>query len=518
MPVKLARSPAGGSGLLQPGAVLASKYRIERILGEGGMGTVYAAHHELLDQRVALKILFEDAMRDQEASARFLQEARSAARLQSEHVARVMDIDTFNGVPYIVMEYLEGADLGQYIERKRLFPPDTSVDYVLQALEAIAQAHAQGIVHRDLKPSNLFLASTQDGSQIIKVLDFGISKPTFGGKVSSLTSSRSVLGSPPYMSPEQVRSPRTVDTRTDIWSIGVLFYELLTGKMPFDGDQVGELFAAILEQEPRGIRTQRSDVPEGLERAIFRALAKKREQRYPDVSKLAKAIAPYGTGRQNKSLEKISQTLLRGEELSSPRRRAVAPSGVTPVARDAMNANVFDNTTIPDPSRAIRSDSTIPAPELSPTASTVDRRRTLFTMMGRSTRTKIYAFMGGGFTAVMVIALVVFVLTNRKRPVSAASPQPVALSAQTEPTSKADDPPNALGTAITPLPTVAGVATNTAAATGAAAVPPPTAKPIPKPIVARPPTNKSTAVAKTPQPATGKSGEGDLKKTLDVWK
>src|SRR5262249_15511358 len=164
-----------------------------------------------------------------------------------------------------------------------------------------------------------FLATIPDGSQIIKVLDFGISKPTFG-RVSSITSSRSVLGSPPYMSPEQVRRPRTVDTRTDIWSVGILLYELLTRKMPFDGEGVGELFAAILEQEPRPTRAPRPDVPEGLERVIARCLAKNRDQRFSDVGDLARALEPFGSGAQHKSIEKISSTLLRGEELSNPRR------------------------------------------------------------------------------------------------------------------------------------------------------------------------------------------------------
>ena len=191
MAVKLARSKGGEARVsLSPGSVVAGKYRIERVLGEGGMGTVYAAHHELLDQRVALKVLFPDAIRDTEASARFFQEAQSAARLQSEHVARVMDIDKLEGaVPFIVMEYLEGSDLGIQLERRRIFAPSLVVDYVIQALDAIAQAHAQGIIHRDIKPSNLFLTTVPDGSQIIKVLDFGISKPTFG-RVSTLTSSR----------------------------------------------------------------------------------------------------------------------------------------------------------------------------------------------------------------------------------------------------------------------------------------------------------------------------------------
>jgi len=340
------------------------------------MGTVYAAHHELLDQRVALKVLFEEEMRDEEATARFLREARSVARLQSEHVARVMDIDTLDtGVPFIVMEYLEGSDLGQILQHNHVFSTQAVVDYGLQALEAIAQAHAQGIIHRDIKPSNLFLATVPDGSRIIKVLDFGISKPTFE-QTMTLTSSRAVLGSPAYMSPEQVRSPRTVDARTDIWSIGVVLYELLTTRMPFDGEQVGELFAAILEREPPSLRRSRPDVAEGLERVIAKCLAKKREDRYLDVAELAMALAPYATGGQVRSIDRITSTLVRGSRLSAaprpygsgprlpPSNGDTSPDDTTPerylpYAIDAIDANGATDVALPN------------APELSPTASTL---------------------------------------------------------------------------------------------------------------------------------------------------
>ena len=514
MAVKLARSRGGEAKVsLSPGSTLAGKYRIEAVLGEGGMGTVYAAHHELLDQRVALKVLFEDAMRDKEASARFLQEARSAARLQSEHVARVMDIDTLDGgAPFIVMEYLEGSDLGQLLERNRVFAPATVVDYVTQALEAIAQAHAQGIIHRDLKPSNLFLATVPDGSQIIKVLDFGISKPTFG-RVSRLTSSRSVLGSPPYMSPEQVRSPRTVDTRTDIWAVGILLYELLTGRMPFDGEEVGELFAAILEQEPNPIRALRPDVPEGLEAVIFRCLSKNRDNRFADVADLARALAPFGTGAQSKSVEKISQTLLRAEELSSPRRRGI--SGISGVGQS------FANTTVPDdPSEAA------PASELSPTASTVGRRHTMLTFMSGTTRAKIAAFAGGSLAA--LAAVVVFLVMGRSVPTAPAQisvPHEAPLAATPVTTTPvAVVPTAALPVAPVPSPTVDPAGDPPIPSTSVVSLPTATTAKVPvaaipagRPAVAKPravPAPKPGAPSSKPSPAPA----DDLKKTIDVWK
>src|SRR5512142_924393 len=202
-----AAQPEVGTALLKVGDLLAGKYRVERILGEGGMGVVVAAYHELLDQHVAVKLLYQD-IADREAQSRLLLEARSAAKLQSDHVARVIDVDVgADGLPFIVMELLEGADLCQIADERGALPRWLVVDYMLQALEGLAPAHARGIIHRDLKPSNLFLTNRADGSQIIKILDFGISKSQEGQtdkRTAQLTGGRAVLGSPPYMSPEQV--------------------------------------------------------------------------------------------------------------------------------------------------------------------------------------------------------------------------------------------------------------------------------------------------------------------------
>ncbi len=335
MALKLARAKRSSSApdiRPKPGDVIAGKYRIERAIGEGGMGAVYAAHHELLDQRVALKLLFGDGGVDRETVARFMLEARAAARLQSEHVARVMDVDTLaGGLPFIVMEYLEGSDLSAQLATHGPIAPALVADYVLQALEAIAQAHAQGIIHRDLKPSNLFLTTRPDGSEIIKILDFGISKSMFHAGIDpSLTSNKTVLGSPAYMSPEQVRSSRSVDCRTDIWSLGVVMYELLCGEVPFAAEQIGELFAAILEQDPPRLGSRRSQIPEALQHVVERCLTRNREHRYLDVGEMAYALAPFSTGAQAKSADRIAQTLMRAEELSHPRRRAL--SGVPPAA------------------------------------------------------------------------------------------------------------------------------------------------------------------------------------------
>lgn len=313
-----------GRSLLKVGDLLGSKYRVERVLGEGGMGVVVAAYHELLDQRVAVKLLYQDVA-DREAQGRLLLEARSTAKLQSEHVARVIDVDVgHDGLPFIVMELLDGADLCHIADARGALPRWLVVDYILQALEGLAHAHANGIIHRDMKPSNLFLANRPDGLSVIKILDFGISKSAEPAdrRTQQLTGGRSVLGSPPYMSPEQVRSPKTVDHRTDIWSLGICMYELLTSSMPFGGDELQETFAQILEKEPTPIRSLVAGVPAGLEQVVWKCLAKNRDDRFADVGELAKALLPFGSGTWVGAADRIQATLARAviEDPASGRR------------------------------------------------------------------------------------------------------------------------------------------------------------------------------------------------------
>ncbi len=436
-----AREPEGGTALLKVGDLLAGKYRVERILGEGGMGVVVAAHHELLDQHVAVKLLYQD-IADREAQSRLLLEARACAKLQSEHVARVVDVDTgADGLPFIVMELLEGADLCQIADARGALPRWLVVDYVLQGLEGLAHAHSRGIVHRDLKPSNLFLANRPDGSQIIKILDFGISKstdPVYDGpgerkRVLQLTGGRAVLGSPPYMSPEQVRSPKTVDSRTDIWSLGIVMYELLTNSMPFGGDEMNETFAQILEKEPQPIRQIVNGVPEGLERIVMRCLAKNRENRFADVSELARALVAYGSGTWMQSADRVQATMARVHEdvLSGPRIR-----------QDGRGTPLIDRTAIPSsPGRRLDSQQH----ELTGTASTVARR---FTVLGTRTRNLLALSAIISVTAVMVFAATAF---QRSRVSAAVEP---LVSAQPLST----DPP--LESTGVPVPMSAGAATS----------------------------------------------------------
>lgn len=289
-----------------PGQILAGKFRIDRILGRGGMGVVVQATHLALEERVAIKFLLPEALENSEAVRRFEREARAAVKIKSEHVARVIDVGTLEtGSPYMVMEYLSGVDLAQYLERQGTLSISEAVDYVVQAMEAIAEAHSLGIVHRDLKPANLFRIVRSDGTPSIKVLDFGISKV---GTDHSITQTSSMMGSPYYMSPEQMVSSKSVDARTDIWSLAIILYELVAGRVPFDGEVIPEIVAKVL-QSPVPPVTSRVDLPPGLERVIEKALAKERTDRYPDVAAFALALAPFVSADARASVQRVSRVL-----------------------------------------------------------------------------------------------------------------------------------------------------------------------------------------------------------------
>jgi serine/threonine-protein kinase len=293
------------------GAVLAGKYRVDRVLGEGGMGVVVAATDLQLERRVAIKFLLPDYAKHEEAAQRFLREARAAVKIQSEHVARVIDVGTMEGgAPYMVMEYLEGRDLAAVIEEHKRLPVEEAVAYVLEGCDAIAEAHSVGIVHRDLKPANLFLTRQPDGSLRIKVLDFGISKAMVAGETDpSLTRTSSMMGSPLYMSPEQMKSAKNVDPRTDVWALGVILYELLMGSPPFDAESIPELSAKVLLEQPASIRGARPDVPAALEAVVMHALEKDPAKRFATVADLAMALASFGPARTRANVERASRVL-----------------------------------------------------------------------------------------------------------------------------------------------------------------------------------------------------------------
>jgi serine/threonine protein kinase len=251
---------------LEPGAVIGGKYRVERVLGEGGMGIVFEARHDALGTTVAVKVLRDEILKDKEAVARFAREARAAAALRSPHAARVLDVGEVAGAPFMVMELLVGNDLGVELERRGPLPVAEALQYVVQACEAIAEAHSLGIVHRDLKPANLFLTGTAP-RRLVKVLDFGISRFDVGGE-ARVTQTQSAFGTPLYMSPEAVRSAKHTDARSDVWSFGVILYELLTGLPPFIADTPTGVAVAVTVDTPKPLRAARPDVSEAIDAVI----------------------------------------------------------------------------------------------------------------------------------------------------------------------------------------------------------------------------------------------------------
>jgi serine/threonine-protein kinase len=279
------------------GAILAGKYRVERVLGAGGMGVVVSAVHVELGARVAIKLVRPDASPvPASIAARFTREARIAASIDSDHVARVFDLGSLpDGTQYMVMDHLDGADLHDLLVERGALPVAEAVDYVLQACEAIALAHAAGVIHRDLNPTNLFVAKRPRGEPVVKVLDFGIARLENGFE-HKITASRSLLGSPIYMAPEQMQSPHDVDERADVWSLGTILYELLAGQSAFDGATVPEACAAVMLHTPAPFAESRRDVPEVLEAIVFKCLAKSPSDRWASARELASALEPFARG------------------------------------------------------------------------------------------------------------------------------------------------------------------------------------------------------------------------------
>jgi serine/threonine-protein kinase len=315
--------------IVSPGDVVAGKYRVDRVIGTGGMGVVVEAFHLHFEERVAIKFLVPQMGANEEALARFEREARAAFKIKSEHVARVIDVGKLNGrVPYMVMEYLEGTDLGVMLTDRRAFPIEDAVEYVLQAIEAVAEAHTLQIVHRDLKPENLFLTKRADGTACIKVLDFGLSKALTPEPAEqrprALTGTAQVMGTPQYMSPEQWMSARDVGAATDQWALGVILYELVTGLQPFDQEQLAQLCTQVLRSEPDPIAKHRANVPPGLEQVVLRCLRKEPKDRYPNVGELSLALLPFAPARARQTVKRIAGVF---------KRAGVDPGAVPPSTR-----------------------------------------------------------------------------------------------------------------------------------------------------------------------------------------
>jgi serine/threonine-protein kinase len=279
-----------------PGELLLGKYRLDQELGRGGCGVVYSAWHELLEQWVAIKLMLPEAAQRPDMVERFLREARVAARIDSDHVVRVLDADRLpDGTPLLVMEYLEGRDLSFVRDTRAPLPPGLAVHHVREACGAIALAHALGVVHRDLKPGNLFLARRPDGTERIKVLDFGVSKLLAAPGLTDLrlTPGWMIVGSLEYMSPEQMLCAPDIDERADIWGLGVALYELCTATVPFPGKTVTAVCARVVGHPAPRPRDAAPELPEALEAIILRCLEKDRGARFASVAALDAALAPF---------------------------------------------------------------------------------------------------------------------------------------------------------------------------------------------------------------------------------
>jgi len=316
-------------GGFQPGTVLLEKYRLESVLGRGGMGVVLRVTHLHLGEELAIKILLPEAGGGPEVHARFLREAQSAVRLRGEHVARVGDVGVLpGGAPYMVMEYLRGGDLSSELARRGALPSGEVVDHVLQACEALAEAHALGIVHRDIKPSNLFLTRRPDGSPLVKVLDFGISKAPVDGQ-GVLTRTDTVMGTPGYMSPEQMKASKDVDARADIWALGIVLYECLNGRRPFDAETFSATVLRAANEPPPPMDPR---IARGLQAVILRCLEKDRAARFPSIAALVAALAVFARdGRAAEIVAERTTAMLKHPSIAVAQApfRAQSPTATT---------------------------------------------------------------------------------------------------------------------------------------------------------------------------------------------
>jgi serine/threonine-protein kinase len=523
------------------GEIFVDKYRVDRILGHGGMGVVAMCTHLALNEHVAIKMLRKDVLDDADAVERFMREAQAAVKLKSEYVARVIDVGrSSSNVPYMVMEYLDGEDLGQLLEDRRTLGVPWAVEITMQCCEALAEAHSLGIVHRDVKPTNLFVTWRPDGSAIIKVLDFGISK-ALSGTSMVLTQTQSLLGTPAYMSPEQMRSARMVDARTDLWSLGTVLYEMLEGRRPFEAESFSEMCVKVAV-DPPGAMTQ---TPPGLQQIVLRCLEKAPEQRYASMAELARDLVPFAQDPHQAQVlvERMIRTLRRSqvqpvewipasssgairlptdERLAEPAPASAVPAPlsspppvIAPAAADAASpAPATAPSLVTPPTTA---DAAIPAAE-APRAEGSGRglSQTLSVSRPRRRRALVIATAMIGFAALGVAISVL--RAPAPRPPVPGPPAPGTPA----PGSEASAPPRA----ELPAPTMppAAAAPPTAAPTAVASDPtpsgPPNAPPEAAPVVpagsdkARPASGTSPRDARAHSSKSAKSTQGNAPRVL----
>ncbi len=459
------------------GSRIAGRYVIDRQLGTGGMGIVAAGRYPELGQRVAVKFLRPEHADDRVLKERFLREARVAAKVKSPHFVRVFDVGTLDsGVPYLVMEMLTGKDLADELRARGPFSVEEAVDAILQACAGIAELHGLGVVHRDLKPSNLFVTEGA-GTRTIKVLDFGISKEKVSDANKPLTATDNVLGTPQYMSPEQIKASKDVDERTDVWALGVILYELLTQKLPFvaEGPGIGELFARVLYFDPQKPREHRPELPQELEDVIMRCITRDLAARYANVGALAEALRPFAAAKSLHRIDAVHDAVsasypARGESVAPPPRQSLAPT----VAVPAAEPHVESATSTPEVSSELEAARSIDASSVD--LGIAKRKRTSRAVVGVVAAAAVGAF------------AIAFVSARREeRPTvdtaPAASPAAVASSAPLAPASTSVSPATVTTAEVTP--------------SASASAPP---------IVTRRPLPTAVVVKTAPRPSPAKPG------------
>jgi len=355
--------------MIKVGEIVDGKYRVARLLGEGGMGIVVEAYHDTLDMLVAIKFMRSDMVAASGGAERFLREARALVKLKSQHAVKVHDLGVHRRMPYIVMEHLEGMDMQTALDKHGPMLAADVARHIRQACEAIAEAHSLGIYHRDLKPANLFLAQGASGRIVVKVLDFGIAKimrpaETKASLQSSLTGTNTLMGTIPYMSPEQLLSAKDIDARADIWSLGVVLHELVTGDLPFQGRDMHEIQQAI-----RFEACIMPALPASLEPIIRRCLEKNREDRYQSAVELAIALRPL----VNESLSPFASAPIR-IELRTPQGVIIRTATASPLPISSTNVQLAAAEGLPVPkdtdAPTIRAPRHSPANDIATKAST----------------------------------------------------------------------------------------------------------------------------------------------------
>jgi serine/threonine protein kinase len=333
------------------GSVIGDKYRVEQELGRGGFGVVFRARHLAIDQLVAIKVLTAGVDSEwKEDAARFKREGQATAALRSEHVVRILDVDFLaNGSPYMVMEFLEGETLHVITHTRGPLSIGEAVDHMVEVLAALAEAHAAGIVHRDLKPANVLVTRGAGGTMVAKVLDFGVSKvaahsgigaASGGGPASQpaqpITKTGAVIGTVAYMAPEQMLDAKRVDARADLWSVGIMLFELLTRKPPFGAPSDPGIVTTMLTRPPLSLTALRPDVPQRLEKVIVRCLEKDPQRRHATASAVAAALEPFTTPRARAALDSLRRAG-RPSGAAAPIEKA-APAVIGGGGRDPVRA------------------------------------------------------------------------------------------------------------------------------------------------------------------------------------